>query len=72
MTIEGLQGGYRYSERKRDDEDPEPEKNQWSHYIDTIEYLALDFRKGIEEQIARRSTKPHTIRQQRNNYALGT
>lgn len=72
MTIEGLQGGYRYSERKRDDEDPEPEKNQWSHYVDTVQYLALDFRKGIEEQLAKRSTKPHIIRPSRNNYALGT
>jgi hypothetical protein len=53
VTIRGMNGGYRYGKTKAGQRKPLPDKNQYSHGNDALQYLCLAARGGMNEMVAK-------------------
>lgn len=54
VLVQALGGGYRYGKTKAGMRKPLPDKNEFSHVADTLEYIALMVHGGMTEWIASR------------------
>jgi hypothetical protein len=50
--IQGLSGGYRYAKTRDGRRKPTPDKNEYSHVIDALQYACLVAHSGMSEMIA--------------------
>jgi hypothetical protein len=50
MLVRALKGGWRYAIGKKGEQEPAPEKNQWSHVGDSAGYLARYFHRSYERE----------------------
>lgn len=55
--VRGMSGGYRYGKTKSGQRKPTPEKNQYSHPCDSLQYACLAARGEMTEMIARKLTR---------------
>jgi hypothetical protein len=58
VLIRALSGGYRYARMKNGQRKPTPDKNEYSHVADALQYLCLAALGGMSEMIARRLHRP--------------
>lgn len=57
--VQGLRGGYRYSKMKGGQRKPTPDKNQYSHPMDSLQYAALAAHGGmVQGRIMNRLKRP--------------
>jgi hypothetical protein len=64
--VRALGGGYRYAKTKAGQRKPTPDKNQYSHPMDALQYAALAAHGGMTDMIMNRmrsSRAPHRERQ---------
>lgn len=61
-TIRALAGGYRYAKTKAGQRKPLPEKNEYSHVIDALQYACLAAHGGMTDYIGRRLRIGHQRR----------
>lgn len=52
-TIRAMSGGYRYAKSKDGRRKPQPDKNEWSHIADALQYACLAAHGGMGEMVAR-------------------
>ena len=62
MLIRGLSGGYRYGKTRNGSRKPLPDKNEYSHILDALQYACLASHGGMSEMIANRLMKPRRQR----------
>ena len=63
--IRALSGGYRYARLRNGQRKPTPDKNEYSHIMDALQYAALAALGGMTEMVAarmRRHTRPQRER----------
>jgi len=58
QLIQGMAGGYRFAKDKRGQKRPKPEKNEFSHSNDALQYLCLAGQKGFADVVTRHLLKP--------------
>ena len=58
--VRALSGGYRYARTKAGQLKPLPEKNEYSHIADALQYACLAAHGGMTNMIAARLTTPRT------------
>lgn len=68
--IRGFEGGYRYAISRKGTTAAEPDKNEYSHPLDAVQYLAKYFRKGAN-RAARNSTNAFVPPRFDNRYNFG-
>lgn len=56
--VKALGGGYRYAKTKAGVRKPTPDKNEFSHIMDALQYAALAAHGGMSGMISRKLTKP--------------
>lgn len=56
--VRALGGGYRYARTKQGQRKPTPEKNEWSHVMDAVQYVALVAHGGMHGVITSRLRGP--------------
>lgn len=62
-TIRGMAGGYRFTKMKSGERKVKPDKNEYSHVNDALQYVCLVCHGGMIDEIARRmSGRPRTFR----------
>lgn len=65
--IRALSGGYRYARMKNGQRKPTPDKNDYSHVMDALQYAALAALGGVTDMVAtrmRRSARAHEPKRQ--------
>lgn len=61
--VQGLRGGYRYSKMKGGQRKPTPDKNSFSHPMDSLQYAALAAHGGmVEGRIMNRLKRPTPVK----------
>lgn len=65
--IRAMQGGYRYAKTKQGIRKPLPDKNEYSHITDALQYAALAAHGGMQGMIASRLTK--TVRRAKPQFS---
>jgi hypothetical protein len=56
--VQAMNGGYRYAKTKQGQSKPTPEKNEFSHIADALQYAALVTHAGITGMIMNRLSRP--------------
>lgn len=56
--VQALNGGYRYARMKNGQRKPTPDKNEYSHIADALQYACLATLGGLSDMIARRLHRP--------------
>ncbi len=70
--IRALNGGYRFGKMKDGRRKPAPEKNEWSHVTDALQYAALAAQGGMSGMIATRlAMRKRVMRPREKVSALG-
>lgn len=62
VICRGLSGGYRYAKTKLGQRKPVPEKNEYSHPLDALQYAALATHGGMSSLITQRLQRPNVVR----------
>ncbi len=58
VIVRGLSGGYRYAKTKAGQRKPIPDKNEYSHPLDALQYAALAAHGGMSTLISQRLKAP--------------
>jgi len=58
VTIRALNGGYKYAKLKNGQRKPTPDKNEYSHVMDALQYAALATLGGLVDMVAARMRRP--------------
>jgi len=64
QIIRAMSGGYRYGKTKDGKRKPAPDKNEYSHIADALQYACLAAHGGMGEMVARHMTRrqrPHRL-----------
>lgn len=61
-VVRGLSGGYRYAKTKTGQRKPVPDKNEYSHPLDALQYAALACHGGMSNLITQRLQQPKVIK----------
>ena len=56
--VRALSGGYRYAKMKNGERQPKPQKNEYSHPSDALQYAALAAHGGLVDRIGARLRRP--------------
>ncbi len=70
--VRGLSGGYRYGKTKAGQRKPVPDKNEYSHPLDALQYACLATHGGMSTLITQRLQRPVTINRKRMSAAAWT
>ena len=57
--IRALQGGYRFARMKNGQRKPTPDKNEYSHVMDALQYACLASLGGLSDMVAARLRRTH-------------
>jgi len=58
VTVRALNGGYRYAKTKQGVRKPLPDKNEYSHVMDALQYAALACHGGMIGMVSRKLQRP--------------
>ena len=58
VTIRALNGGYKYAKLKNGQRKPTPDKNEFSHVMDALQYACLATLGGLVDMVAARMRRP--------------
>lgn len=61
QTIRALNGGYRYAKLKSGQRKATPDKNEYSHVMDALQYAALAALGGLVDMVASRLHRPNRV-----------
>lgn len=61
QLIRGLDGGYRYGKTRQGQRKPRPDKNQYSHICDALQYVSLAAHGGMSSVIATHLARPNRV-----------
>lgn len=70
VLIRALSGGYRFAKTKAGQRKPMPDKNEYSHIADALQYACLVAHGGMQGIIARQLSRPH-VNLQRKKITAG-
>lgn len=64
-VIRGLSGGYRYGKTKAGQRKPTPDKNEYSHPLDALQYASLATHGGMSSMITQKLQRPTKLNRTR-------
>lgn len=70
--VRGMNGGYRYARTRLGQRKPKPDKNQYSHICDALQYACLAAHGGLVNTIAAQLRRPVTSTRPRINSSAWT
>lgn len=65
MLIRAMSGGYRYARTKQGQRKPKPDKNEFSHVVDALQYACLVCHGGMAESMARQLNRTRVSKRPR-------